>query len=474
MAPSSPNILWIVTTQWRAQATGYAGDPNARTPHLDALASDSVNYAQAVTPHPFGPFARAAMLTGVFSPENGVRDYFDPLPVAAQTIADRLQERGYATAFFGKWHLFQRDQQADLVGPAHAKIVVPPERRGGFEWWEGFESGFLLNNPWLHGTRLPEPTQFAGYQSDVICNRAAGWICDFGAKHAKRGFSGDGDKLVAGVACPEPFRQAQGPERVEGLVERADPGPASARPATTQRCFSRDRLPAPDIRNRNWFCVMSIEPPHPPYAAPVPAGGAEWNPRAIVLPPNVPRGGDVETISRRELAGYYAHIEATDHAIGRLLAAAPRENTVVVFTSVHGDMHGAHGLFRKGWPHEESVRVPLLVRIPRAKGMMRSGVVDPALVSLVDLPGLTLGWAEGGNPVVEREFQRISMPSVVRLPRQCDRVWRGGRTRTRKLVLGADGVPWLYFDLERDPGEEINLRDDPARAAEIEAFRRRL
>jgi hypothetical protein len=249
MAPSSPNILWIITTQWRAQATGYAGDPNARTPHLDALASDSVNYAQAVTPHPFGPFARAAMLTGVFSPENGVRDYFDPLPVAAQTIADRLQERGYATAFFGKWHLFQRDQQADLVGPAHAKIVVPPERRGGFEWWEGFESGFLLNDPWLHGTRLPEPTQFAGYQSDVICNRAAGWICDFGAKHAKRGFSGDGDKLVAGVACPEPFRQAQGPERVEGLVERADPGlpaealaqagPASARPATTQALFPK-------------------------------------------------------------------------------------------------------------------------------------------------------------------------------------------------------------------------------------------
>ena len=89
-----PNILWIVATQWRAQATGYAGDSNARTPCLDALAARSANYPQAVTPHPFGPFARAAMLTGVPSPENGVRDYFDPLPVGARTIAHELNDGG--------------------------------------------------------------------------------------------------------------------------------------------------------------------------------------------------------------------------------------------------------------------------------------------------------------------------------------------------------------------------------------------
>ena len=63
MPAPQPNILWILTTQWRAQACGYAGDENARTPVLDALAARSVNYAQAVTPHPFGPLARAALLT---------------------------------------------------------------------------------------------------------------------------------------------------------------------------------------------------------------------------------------------------------------------------------------------------------------------------------------------------------------------------------------------------------------------------
>ena len=125
--PSSPDILWIVTTQWRAQATGYAGDVNAHTPSLDALAANSVNYTQAVTPHPFGPFARAAMLTGVLSPENGVRDYFDPLPIMSRTIAHGLGQRGYRTAFFGKWHLWKRDALAPLVGEPHAKIVVPPD-----------------------------------------------------------------------------------------------------------------------------------------------------------------------------------------------------------------------------------------------------------------------------------------------------------------------------------------------------------
>jgi arylsulfatase A-like enzyme len=112
MAP--PNILWILTTQWRARTCGYAGDPDARTPALDALAAEAVDFTEAVTPHPFGPFARAALLTGIPSPENGVRDYFDPLPRNARTIAHDLGEDGYRTAFFGKWHLAEKPNDVPL------------------------------------------------------------------------------------------------------------------------------------------------------------------------------------------------------------------------------------------------------------------------------------------------------------------------------------------------------------------------
>lgn len=398
---SRPNILWIVTTQWRAQACGYAGDPNARTPHLDALAAESVSYAQAVTPHPFGPMARAALLTGVASPENGVREYFDALPTGARTIAHAMRERGYATAFFGKWGVGTRDRSAPLVGEAAAKVIVPEGERGGFEFWEGFEGGFLLNDPWRHGRWSETPQRENGYQSNVVSS----WAADF-------------------------------------LIEEAHGG-------------------------RPWFVVVSLESPHPPYDASADGLNAP-SPREIQLGDNVPRGGEVEAKVRRELAGYYAHIEATDRAIGRILLPEARgENTVVVFTSVHGDMHGAHGRFRKGWPHEESVRVPLLVRAPGVQARR-----DEAAVSLVDLAGMTVRWSEGtAGPVGERTHAAISMPSVVALPHQCDRAWRGVRTARRKLVLDERGEPWLFFDLENDPLEMKNLAGDPARRGEIAELR---
>ncbi|MDI1320495.1 MAG: sulfatase-like hydrolase/transferase [bacterium] len=398
---AKPNILWIVTTQWRAQATGYAGDANARTPWLDGLASEAINYTQAVTPHPLGPQARAALLTGKLGPENGVSGYWDPLPKDARTVAHALKDRGYAPAFFGKWHLAERDRSAPFVGEAHARMIVPPERRGGFEMWEGFESGFLLNDPWLHGTRLPEPKHFKGYQADVLVQRAAEWVGKGGRREAEGG--------------------------------------------------------------KPYFCVVSLEAPHPPYHAPAPHV-AEVKPAEIKLRANVPLGGDVEKKAREELAGYYAHIEATDRAIGRLMTEVDLSATIVVFTSVHGDMHGGHGLFRKAWPYEESVRVPLLIRGLKAKG---EGLEDQRPVSLVDLPHMAVAWAEGREWHCKRDSAAISMPTATEIPRQCPQAWRGFRSAQHKLVLHADGTPWLYFDLANDPLEMKNLAGDPARAGEM-------
>ncbi len=389
MSLTKPNVLWIVTTQWRAQSCGYAGDRNVQTPVLDQLAAESVNYAQAVTPHPFGPFARAALLTGKPSPENGVKDYYDRLPLGARTIAHDMAELGYRTAYFGKWHLAPKDRAAALVGEVHAKTIVPEHQRGGFDFWEGFEGGWQLNDPWLHGTVLSQPTQYEGYQSAVLSERAGDWLTD------------------EGVTC------------------------------------------AP------WFAVVSMEAPHPPYAADA-NGVSQRDSSDLELRENVPQGGGIEARARRELAGYGAHIEATDRAIGELLQRLPIENTIVVFTSVHGDMHGSQGLFRKGWPYEESVRVPLLVRNPEFASRR---VIDP--VSLLDLPAMTRAWARGEAWNAVGEYAAISMPSVVALPDQGDCQWRGIRGERYKLVVRDDDEPWLLFDLQADPTEQRNLINDP-------------
>ncbi|HRE80976.1 MAG TPA: sulfatase-like hydrolase/transferase, partial [Opitutaceae bacterium] len=184
----------------------------------------------------------------------------------------------------------------------------------------------------------------------------------------------------------------------------------------------------------------------------------------LILAPNVPRGTDVEVKTRRELSGYYAHIQATDRAIGRLLSQLP-STTIVVFTSVHGDMHGAHGLFRKGWPYEESIRVPLLVRGAPVKAAPTTA--SPSLasltathhlpISLVSLPAMTLSWAEGQPWTPTQGTVDISMPSVVALPQQCDRSWHGRRSPTHKWIYQADGTLWLEFNLLEDPLEQRNL-----------------
>jgi hypothetical protein len=161
------------------------------------------------------------------------------------------------------------------------------------------------------------------------------------------------------------------------------------------------------------------------------------------------------------------------------------------------------------------VRVPLLVNHPSLRGEKNNSAV-----SLIDLPEMTLSFvasfvAQTGNlhsghagcqsaPLKPAPFKsaafksaafkpaplkptadkptswnlvprkthaRISMPSVVRLPHQCDRMWRGMRTPARKLVLNEDGSPWLFFDLENDPLEMRNLAGDATRASEIATLR---
>src|SRR5262249_14254597 len=153
-----------------------------------------------------------------------------------------------------------------------------------------------------------------------------------------------------------------------------------------------------------------------------------------------PAGGEIEKKARDELAGYYVHVEATDRAIGKLIAEIDLSGTIVVFTSVHGDMHGSHGLFRKAWPYEESIRIPLLIRREQGARSSEPNQKSAEPVSLVDLPHMAVAWADGREWRCKHDSAAISMPSGTAIPLQCPHAWRGFRSARHKLVLARDAA----------------------------------
>ena len=124
-----PNIVFILTDQWRGEALGYAGDSNVKTPNLDAFAKEAVDFTNAVSVTPVCTPHRAALLTGKFPTTTGmfVNDIY--LPSEELCMAEIFKEAGYNTAYWGKWHL-----------DGHGRSTfIPKERRQGFEYWKGLE-----------------------------------------------------------------------------------------------------------------------------------------------------------------------------------------------------------------------------------------------------------------------------------------------------------------------------------------------
>lgn len=128
-AARRPNVLVLVADQWRAQAFGFAGDPNVRTPAFDRLAAASVRMENAVSALPVCSPTRASLLTGQRPLTHGVFINDVPLGSNAVTIAKVLGGAGYDTAYVGKWHVDGRGRAS----------YIPRERRQGFDYWKVLE-----------------------------------------------------------------------------------------------------------------------------------------------------------------------------------------------------------------------------------------------------------------------------------------------------------------------------------------------
>ena len=135
-ARPQPNVLFILVDQWRAQAFGYSGDPNARTPSIDALAGESVSFRNAVSGFPVCSPYRASLLTGQYAVRNGLVVNDVPLRPNGPTLGESFRKAGYETAYIGKWHV-----HGSPDGKFGRRLAyIPKESRFGFEYWKASES----------------------------------------------------------------------------------------------------------------------------------------------------------------------------------------------------------------------------------------------------------------------------------------------------------------------------------------------
>lgn len=426
---SRPNVIWVIADQLRGQALGYAGDPNVSTPHLDRLAAEGHTFTAAVAGAPLCSPARASMLTGRFPACSGVAGHEQPLPASASTVATALRDTGYRTCYVGKWHLDGNRPElgAETFGGDGARIrMIPPARRGGFTDWWAYENN---NRPF-----------------DCLVHTDAGNVPS-------------GVPVLAAADGMEQFR----------LPEYESDG-------LSQLLINWLRQQVTSRPSEPFFAVLSVQPPHNPYTAPA-ENMARYTPGHITLRPNVPPVENVRERARRDLAGYYAAIERLDHNIGRLRTEVAKlgitDDTYIIVTSDHGDMHGSHGQWRKTAPWEESVRVPLIISGPSREHQETHRLDIP--ISHVDLPATILGlcglrvpafmqgtdlsaWLaspRATGPACDSAY--IGIPVPTGHPDSVDRSWRGVVTRAGWKYVEMHGGPWLMFDLRSDPYEQVNL-----------------
>lgn len=425
-----PNVIWIFGDQHRAQALGCMGDPNLHTPNIDRLAAEGVTFTAAVAGTPLCCPFRGSLLTGRY-PHLVVPGHEYQMPPEQPTIAHVFREAGYRTSYFGKWHL---DGFHEREGRA-AMHIVPPERRGGFDDWIGYENNNSQWDCWVHGGEGDSAFHYRlpGYETDCLTDLLIDYIKQRG-EEKKRGTA-------------QPF-----------------------------------------------FAVLSVQPPHDPYIAP-----EEWmqrhTPGGVKLRKNVPDVAWVEERARRELAGYYAMVENLDWNIGRIRTALEEAgltlDTHIVFFSDHGDMLGSHGQFRKTSPWEEAIRIPFIIGGGRPFYQYRRGRFDVP-INHVDIAPTTLGlcgikapdWMQGtdysGYRIPDRQVENepdsafLQLCVETRHHDSVDRPWRAIVTRDGWKYAVLEGQPWLMFNLNDDPYEQVNLAHNTAFRAKRNELQERL
>jgi len=195
----SPNIVYVLTDQWRGQAFGYAGDPNVSTPNIDALAKRCINFENAVSVCPVCTPHRASLLTGRYPTSTGMflNDLY--LPAEELCLAEILKDAGDDTGYIGKWHLDGHGRDS----------YIPHERRQGFDYWKVLECTHDYNNSHYYAGHDPTKRKWDGYDAYPQTEDARAYIRD--RANSEKPFL-----LLVGYGGPH-FPHDNAPEQLKAL-----------------------------------------------------------------------------------------------------------------------------------------------------------------------------------------------------------------------------------------------------------------
>lgn len=482
-----PNILFITSDQQRGDCYGFAGR-NVKTPHLDELREEGVWFNNCITPNAVCQPARASILTGKLPLTHGAIDNGVNLPPeqGEQGFAGQLGLAGYRTAFIGKAHfstVYTFSEQAgpecwihsaqygpDWYGPymgfkyvelttlGHWTNLNPPmypPHGQHYERWVHERSGGEAWETWKKETRPGSGAAQTWSSALPVALHNSSWVGDRTVEYLRN--HNDNNPFCLWVSfpdphhpfdCPEPWSLLHHPDEVDLPVEGTK-----------------------DLDNRPWWYRASLE------REPSLTHGVMKTFRKTMS-----RVEDQSEAQLREMmANYYGMISLIDHNVGRILDALEElglaENTIVVYSSDHGDLLGDHGLYLKGPTlFEGLLRVGAIIRGPG----IPSGTVVKDPVSTLDLAAT---FCDYGGTSLPTEAQSLSLRGLAEGRSQSGREvayseWnvntsrcgvplelRTGHTGRAKLTLELRSGEGELYNLEEDPHEMFNLFEDPGAAS---------
>lgn len=444
-----PNILWICTDQQRYDTIGALGYTHVSTPNIDHLIESGTVFTHAYCQSPICTPSRASFLTGMYASAvhvngNGLEYFPDNPPLVTKLFADA----GYDCGLIGKLHL------------ASASQGIEPRTNDGYRYWQyshaprddwpiGHDyANWVRTNGSVLANLVPDPDGVPPefHQTTWCAEKTIDFICQQGEQ-----------PWLASVNIYDPHPPFNAPREYRDMFDPAQMPGALFRESDL---IEQDRLACADFQSQ-------VRRPEE----------LDINNRYYSLEKDSPYGqGDVRLLQ----AAYAAMIKQVDDQLGRILDAlevsGQRDNTIVIFTSDHGEMLGDHGLIQKGCRfYEGLVRVPLIFSWP---GHIKAGLRSDALVELSDKAPTLLQLVDeevpdhmtgksllpilkgDASPSYHRDFVRCEYYDALQAPDGTFATMY--RDQQYKLVVYHGRAYGELYDLEEDPDEFVNQWETPA------------